>query len=141
MTGMMMLMSRPGISAVAEDNRGRIVGYVLARIKNSTESDGAIHGHVGSISVLRSHRRQGIARKLLTLSLRVMAEKYKTSHVTLNVRKSNAGARALYEAIGFKSFVSRKPFYADGESAVGMIIAVDQIVREQLSRRYMLANP
>jgi len=47
-------MTWPQISFVAEDNQGRIVGYVLAKIEEPSEDDktSEIHGHVNSISVL-----------------------------------------------------------------------------------------
>ncbi|KAH7918803.1 acyl-CoA N-acyltransferase, partial [Leucogyrophana mollusca] len=98
---MSCIVSWSGISAVAEDSEGRIVGYVLARIKDAADSEGGIHGHIRSISVLRSHRRRGLARKLMSLSLRAMQDTYRATHVTLHVRKSNVGARALYAGLGF----------------------------------------
>jgi peptide alpha-N-acetyltransferase len=82
-------MTWPQISFVAEDHKGRIVGYVLAKMwvvgfhglrllrltdpKCSEEpseegNSEEIHGHVNSISVLRSYRRLGLAKKLMLLS-------------------------------------------------------------------------
>lgn len=81
-------MTWPQISFVAEDHKGRIVGYVLAKMyvaprlgcrsgeltwsdsDEPPEDDKAqeIHGHVNSISVLRSYRRLGLAKKLMLLS-------------------------------------------------------------------------
>jgi len=43
---------------VAEDARGKIVGYVMAKID---EDEDVVHGHITSLSVLRSHRKLGIA--------------------------------------------------------------------------------
>ncbi|KAJ7442393.1 hypothetical protein B0H11DRAFT_1749196, partial [Mycena galericulata] len=112
-------MTWPQISFVAEDHKGRIVGYVLEkmsclrffllRIYLTPE----IYGHVNSISVLRSYRRLGLARKLMMLSRaptaslspfasEAMVTIYKASFVSLHVRKSNKPAIALYrDALGF----------------------------------------
>ncbi len=81
-----------------------------------------IHGHVNSISVLRSHRRLGLAKKLMLLSRtfskkkkhlnfllltakkeEAMSSVYKASYVSLHVRKSNKAAISLYrDALGFE---------------------------------------
>ena len=45
----------------------RIVGYVLAKMEEEP-TDGIPHGHVTSLSVMRTHRRLGIAEKLMRQS-------------------------------------------------------------------------
>lgn len=62
----------PALSYVAEDTSGgpgkrKIVGYVLGKMEENPGKDGP-HGHVTSLSVLRSYRRLGIAHKLMKLS-------------------------------------------------------------------------
>ena len=48
------ILSWPQLLQVAEDDNKNIVGYVLAKL----EEDSVIaHGHVTSLSVLRSHRK------------------------------------------------------------------------------------
>lgn len=58
------LMSWPQCSFVAETLGGhrRIVGYVLGKMEEDADVP---HGHITSISVLRSFRKLGIATKLL----------------------------------------------------------------------------
>ena len=75
-------------------------------------------GYVGSQTVLQeadmmniavadSHRRQGIARALVEELIRQL-DAYQ---LTLEVRASNAGAIALYEALGFIQVGLRKNYY------------------------------
>lgn len=45
----------------------RIVGYVLAKMEEEP-SDGIQHGHITSLSVMRTHRRLGLAEKLMRQS-------------------------------------------------------------------------
>jgi len=45
----------------------KIVGYVLAKMEEEP-ADGVQHGHITSISVMRTHRRLGIAEKLMRQS-------------------------------------------------------------------------
>jgi N-alpha-acetyltransferase 10/11 len=45
----------------------KIVGYVLAKMEEDP-SDGIAHGHITSLSVMRTHRRLGLAEKLMRQS-------------------------------------------------------------------------
>ncbi|KAF7545353.1 hypothetical protein G7046_g9587 [Stylonectria norvegica] len=45
----------------------KIVGYVLAKMEEEP-ADGVPHGHITSLSVMRTHRRLGIAEKLMRQS-------------------------------------------------------------------------
>ncbi|KAJ6535196.1 hypothetical protein B0H10DRAFT_1741144, partial [Mycena sp. CBHHK59/15] len=56
-------MTWPQISFVAEDNKGHIVRYVLAKMCDDLEDE--VHGHANSISVLCSYQRMELARKLM----------------------------------------------------------------------------
>jgi len=58
-------LSWPQLSYVAEDHKGRIVGYVLAKMEEDAAEP---HGHITSLAVLRSHRRLGLANKLMDQS-------------------------------------------------------------------------
>lgn len=48
-------LSWPQLSYVAEDEKGNIVGYVLAKMEEDQED--LKHGHITSLAVKRSHRR------------------------------------------------------------------------------------
>ncbi|TFK70752.1 acyl-CoA N-acyltransferase [Pluteus cervinus] len=112
----------PQISFVAEDHKGRIVGYVLAKIEEENPEKGKeLHGHVNSISVLRSYRRLGLARKLMLRSQDAMKHVNNVSYVSLHVRKSNMAAIGLYrDSLGFEVASVEKKYYADGEDALSM---------------------
>lgn len=45
----------------------KIVGYVLAKMEEDPQ-DGIPHGHITSLSVMRTHRRLGLAEKLMRQS-------------------------------------------------------------------------
>jgi len=45
----------------------KIVGYVLAKMEEDPQ-DGIQHGHITSLSVMRTHRRLGLAEKLMRQS-------------------------------------------------------------------------
>ncbi|KAK9455575.1 acyl-CoA N-acyltransferase [Dipodascopsis uninucleata] len=111
----------PQASYVATDASGRrIVGYVLAKMEEDPK-DGIEHGHVTSLSVMRTYRRMGIAAKLMRLSLRGLAECYNAKYVSLHVRKSNRAALHLYrDTLKFEVTDIEKSYYADGEDAYAM---------------------
>ena len=53
---------------MAEDDNGKIVGYVMAKLEEENE-DGKkkkkLEAHITSLSVFRTHRKLGIATKLM----------------------------------------------------------------------------
>ena len=57
-------LSWPQLSYVGEDDKGKIVGYVLAKMEEDPD-DSVPHGHITSLAVKRSHRRLGLAQKLM----------------------------------------------------------------------------
>lgn len=76
--------------------------------------------HIITVAVDDSYRRQGIARKLISELLHRAIERGALC-ATLEVRKSNAAAIALYESMGFKSAGIRRRYYPDNkEDAVVM---------------------
>jgi peptide alpha-N-acetyltransferase len=58
-------LSWPALLHVAEDYDGKIVGYVLAKLEEDEEDSKIAHGHITSLSVLRTYRRLGLANKLM----------------------------------------------------------------------------
>ncbi|KAJ7065777.1 acyl-CoA N-acyltransferase [Mycena amicta] len=123
------LLTWPQVSFVAEDPKGRIVGYVLAKITEPDDTDeeapageqGEIHGHINSLSVFRSYRRLGIAKKLMIQSQHAMATVYRAKYVSLHVRRSNTAALGLYrDALGFDVSKIVAGYYADKEDAYAM---------------------
>ncbi|KIK57561.1 hypothetical protein GYMLUDRAFT_172553 [Collybiopsis luxurians FD-317 M1] len=112
------LITWPQLSFVAEDAKGRIVGYVLAKMCDDATK---VHGHINSISVMRSHRRLGLAKKLMELSQEAMISVYKANYVSLHVRETNKAAIGLYrDTLGFEAVEVEKGYYADGENAYMM---------------------
>ncbi|KAF2461341.1 acyl-CoA N-acyltransferase [Lineolata rhizophorae] len=122
-------MSWPQLSYVAVDvsrpkkspyEPPKIVGYVLAKMEEEP-TDGVQHGHITSLSVMRTHRRLGLAEKLMRQSQRAMAETYGASYVSLHVRISNVAALHLYrDTLKFTVDKTESKYYADGEDAYSM---------------------
>ena len=129
----------------AEEKEGQagwaIVAYVLAKIDDGTEQDvaaaenshgshgvgaseihdGHVTGHITSLAVMRTHRRLGIAKKLMKSSMQHMAAEYRASSCSLHVRCGNKAAVNLYRAsLGFEVEKTVKGYYGDGEDAMCM---------------------
>jgi peptide alpha-N-acetyltransferase len=84
-------------------------------------ADGVQHGHITSLSVMRTHRRLGLAEKLMRQSQRAMAETFGAHYVSLHVRVSNNAALHLYrDTLGFTVDKIEPKYYADGEDAYSM---------------------
>lgn len=57
----------PGGSGDLSGQYPKVVGYVLAKMEEEP-TDGMQHGHITSLSVMRTHRRLGIAERLMRMS-------------------------------------------------------------------------
>lgn len=121
-------LSWPQLSYVAEDENGKIVGYVLAKIDRGSSicreedpEDSVPHGHITSLAVKRSYRRLGLAQKLMDQASRAMVECFNAKYVSLHVRKSNRAALHLYtNTLKFSISEVEPKYYADGEDAYAM---------------------
>jgi ribosomal-protein-alanine N-acetyltransferase len=94
----------------------RIVGYVIFWLLPDDVVD--IH----NVAVHGNFRRRGIGRCLLEQVI-AEARRRKSIRVTLEVRRSNAGAQRLYESAGFIKTGIRQGYYSDdGEDALTMTL-------------------
>ena len=79
------------------------------------------HGHITSLAVLRSHRKLGLATKLMLASESQMIQVYNADYVSLHVRETNHAAYHLYtNTLKFRKYDIEKIYYADGEDAFDM---------------------
>jgi ribosomal-protein-alanine N-acetyltransferase len=88
-----------------EAGPGELVSYLLGRVVVD-------QGEILTLATLEAWRRQGLARRLLVATLAAMRERGANT-VWLEVRQSNAAARALYEAAGFVATAVRRGYYRD----------------------------
>uniref|UniRef100_A0A1B0A6V5 N-terminal amino-acid N(alpha)-acetyltransferase NatA n=1 Tax=Glossina pallidipes TaxID=7398 RepID=A0A1B0A6V5_GLOPL len=111
----------PQLSYVAEDDKGNIVGYVLAKMEEPESGEDSKRGHITSLAVKRSYRRLGLAQKLMNQASQAMVECFDAQYVSLHVRKSNRAALNLYtNTLKFKIIEIEPKYYADGEDAYCM---------------------
>ena len=87
--------------ALGED--GTILGYAGLLVVLD-------EGYITNVAVRPEYRRQGIAGELLGV-FRRFAEGNRMAFLTLEVRDSNASARALYTKYGFSEVGVRKNYY------------------------------
>jgi ribosomal-protein-alanine N-acetyltransferase len=97
---------------VAVDPAGRLAGYLFCAWQ-------FLDLHVLKIAVLPGFRRLGLARRMMALAEEHLQEMCGET-VTLEVRRSNAGARSLYLGLGYREAGVRRRYYGDGEDAVIM---------------------
>lgn len=91
--------------AAAETETGELVGYlILSRYVDAW--------HVMNVAVAPTHRRAGIATRLLVRLFEVTADDERRGY-TLEVRVSNEGAIKLYERLGFEARGVRRGYYTD----------------------------
>jgi ribosomal-protein-alanine N-acetyltransferase len=105
-------LSRPGGICLVATSDERIAGYCICSRHDTV-------WHLMDIAVDPDRRRAGIARRLIEALLAALPGRHE--QVTLEVRRSNHAAMALYEAFGFKVAGVRRRYYSDnGEDALIM---------------------
>jgi ribosomal-protein-alanine N-acetyltransferase len=90
--------------------------------------------HIVTIAVRRALQRRGLGEWLL-INLIEMSAQMKARAMTLEVRKSNTVAQALYEKYGFIRVGMRTRYYSDnGEDAV--IMSTEDLVSSSYRERF-----
>ena len=104
-------LSKPSGVCLAAVVETELAGYIVCSRYDTV-------WHVMNVAVDPDRRRRGIASALIAALLDRIGD---DAQVTLEVRRSNTGALALYERFGFRSAGVRPRYYADnGEDAVIM---------------------
>ncbi len=104
-------LSKPSGICLAATTETELVGYLVCSRYDTV-------WHVMNVAVDPDRRRRGIGTALIGALLERVGP---DAQVTLEVRRSNAGAQLLYERFGFRSAGVRPRYYADNcEDAVIM---------------------
>jgi [ribosomal protein S18]-alanine N-acetyltransferase len=105
-------LSKPSGICLAATMNGRVVGYLVCSRYDAV-------WHLMNICIDPDRRRLGIATALLRRLLERIEDP--NAQLTLEVRRSNGPAIALYERFGFRSGGLRRRYYQDtGEDALIM---------------------
>lgn len=108
------MLTWPQLLWVADEG-GKIVGYVMAKMEEDAEVP---HGHITSVSILRTHRQLQLAQKLMEQSHKMMETVFDAEYVSLHVRETNYAAYHLYtKTLGYERHCVENGYYADGENA------------------------
>ena len=81
----------------------------------------ADEAHLLNICVRKESQQQGLGRKMLR-HLVAIARRHNTEVIFLEVRPSNAAARALYEDEGFNELGNRRDYYPAGDGREDALI-------------------
>ncbi|KAG5483987.1 hypothetical protein LSCM1_05838 [Leishmania martiniquensis] len=114
------LLSWPQLLYVQQDYNRNTVGYVLGKMDEEEVADKK-HGHITSLAVLRSHRKLGIASRVMRATMKEMDAEYGAHYCSLHVRKTNDAALHLYQdTLGFRCVGVEEKYYMDEEDAYHM---------------------
>ena len=82
-----------------------VVGFIVVAVL-------ADEAEIESVAVDVGHRRCGVGRALCQAIIETLKE-MAVVHLRLEVRESNANARALYEALGLRIVGKRREYYSE----------------------------
>ena len=112
---------------------GHLTGFLVAHVV----IDGA---HIVNFGVAHKFRRRGIGQALMSYALNDFHD-MAVRQVTLEARKSNMAARALYERLGFQEVALRSAYYSnDLEDGVIMNLDLCDFMSSQTSNAKVAAN-
>ena len=118
--GLQVLEQPNWVHAPTLSNGAYVLSYCVAMM-------GVQELHLLNITTPPAHRRHGWARLLLN-TLAHWGRQHGAEILWLEVRRSNAGAQALYTAMGFEAVGVRKGYYPDAagqrEDAIVMRLAL-----------------
>ena len=108
----------PQLLHVAENHKGKVVGYVLSKMEEDAEIP---HGHITSLAVEKTNRKCGLATKMMRLAHARQEESFDSQFCQLHVRYTNRAAFHLYaNTLKYTINDVEKGYYADGEDAYSM---------------------
>ena len=115
----------PAYAFEQELKANRLARYLVARAGDHVVGFAGVwlmvdEAHITTFGVHPDWRRQGVGRQLL-LNLAELSIAIGARRMTLEVRASNEGAKALYQSFGFEVAGRRPAYYTDdGEDALIM---------------------
>jgi ribosomal-protein-alanine N-acetyltransferase len=104
----------------------RIVGFAGMMVVGE-------EGHVTNLLVDPAHRRRGIARSLLRTLISTAVDEG-ARHLTLEVRKNNHAARALYASFGMAPVGIRPGYYGDDDALILWAHDIDDVAYRETLR-------
>lgn len=105
---LLIVLTLPRFTRFKAVLNGEMVGFVAGEVNAKKKM-----GWIVTIGVSPTHRRRGLARRLL----HACEDKLKVTWLRLSVRKSNWSALRLYDQEGFVHVDTWKQYYVDGEDA------------------------
>jgi ribosomal-protein-alanine N-acetyltransferase len=90
----------------------RIAGFAIMHFGDDV-------AHLNLLAVSAEHRRQGLGRQLIDW-LSISAIEAGVFRINLELRETNAGARAFYQSLGFQSLDVVQGYYQGREPALRM---------------------
>ena len=89
-----------------------------------------VHGHITSLAVARTHRKLGLASRLMDATHGAMRQVFGARYASLHVRVSNRAAFHLYSrTLGYQIRGVEDKYYADGEDAFDMRKPLEKVIR------------
>ena len=115
---LMLSLSSELFLVVLDD--GEFIGYTVGELnKMGTVADPKIVGHVLNVAVTEEHQGGGVGTLLMDeLELRLQRKGAEVAY--LEVRKSNAGAQAMYRKRGYQYVRTSKGYYGDEDGFIMM---------------------
>ena len=128
----------PDLTLVAYDE-GKLVGNIICKVEPHRET--RIRGYIGMLSVDEAYRGRGIAKGLIEMAIKRMANKYKCDEITLETEVMNDKALRLYENFGFVRIKRLYRYYMNRHDAYRLVLPITEKATICSSQLTPLENP
>jgi len=108
------ILRSPSFATFIAVQDGEPIGYITGLIRCSKEES---PGHIYTIDVKRTYRREGVGSRLLEALVHFLAENG-VDTCYLEVRDDNVAAKQLYLRCGFEPLETLKDYYGFGVDAI-----------------------
>lgn len=99
-----------------------LIGVVISKLEpHAVHSPETLRGYIAMLATSSTHRKQGIATKLVCMAIDKMKERG-ADEVVLETEVENVGARRLYEKLGFLRSKKLWRYYLNGSTAFRLVL-------------------
>ncbi|GEQ71682.1 hypothetical protein JCM33374_g5368 [Metschnikowia sp. JCM 33374] len=115
-----------------------IVGVIISKVEPHRSV--RMRGYIGMLVIDPAFRGQGLAKKLVKLSINKMLEWDRVDEIMLETEVDNVAALYLYESFGFLRTKRMHRYYLNGSDAFRLILPVSEISGTRIAFLPVLAH-
>lgn len=112
----------PQYCYIVKNNDLQIIGCIISKIDHHKSV--RTRGYIGMLVIDKEYRKQGLAKRLVQLTVKNMINQNHVDEISLETDVSNIGALKLYESLGFIRVKRLYKYYLNTHDAFRLILPI-----------------